>query len=138
MTRTVFPGNHQVCVVDDDPLALQLVSTILAKKLPQVQVLPFSDPLVAETWLEASPPQLLICDLEMSERNGFHLLKRVKSLSPFSQVIVLTGHCSMNALTSAIQLGADEFFVKPFKPDVFLCAVHHLIARSERWQQLEV
>jgi putative two-component system response regulator len=64
--------------------------------------------------LEAHDYQLIFCDLVMPGASGFTLLEVVHRRFPELPVIVLTGHATVEITQQAIQLGAQDFIIKPF------------------------
>ncbi len=123
-----------VLVVDDDSDALRLLSHQIRQRFgDSVSLIEEQNSKQAAAIVESRPIQLVVTDLDMADKNGFHLLKTAKSFDPLTQVVIVTGHHSGNAVRSALQLGADEFIVKPYKPDDLLNAVDYLIGRVNRW-----
>jgi len=64
--------------------------------------------------LNREPIDILISDVLMPEMNGLDLLKKVKSLYPHVEVIMVTGHGDMDMVIEAMHLGAVDFIKKPF------------------------
>ncbi len=123
-----------VLVVDDDPDALRLLSHQLKNRFgDSISLIEEQDSNRAAAIVENRPIQLVVTDLDMADKNGFHVLKTAKSCDPLTQVVIVTGHQSGNAIRSALLLGADEFIVKPYDPDELCNAVRYLINRLNRW-----
>ncbi|HOF88018.1 MAG TPA: response regulator, partial [Armatimonadota bacterium] len=57
---------------------------------------------------------LVFCDLVMPHASGFTLLEVVCRQYPDLPVVVLTGHATVEITQQAIQLGAQDFIIKPF------------------------
>ena len=124
-----------ICVIDDDADCLKLIGHYLKKALPKgVPTALFKDPLLAQEWLATNSPLIMLCDLEMDGRNGFHFLKQLKTREPLTPVILLTGHGNRSALESAVKLGADDFIVKPIMPDDLMHSVNFFVQRASRWR----
>lgn len=60
-------------------------------------------------------PDLIILDLKMPGMNGLDLLKMIKSIDQNIQVILLTGHGSVDSAVSAMKAGAIDYLEKPFR-----------------------
>jgi FixJ family two-component response regulator len=56
-----------------------------------------------------------IVDLQLGSASGVHLLRNIKKVSPATQVIILTGHASMESAISAVNEGAFRYLHKPFQ-----------------------
>ncbi len=59
----------------------------------------------------------VITDLVMDDMDGIEVLEKIKKLSPKTVVIILTGFANVNATTSALRIGADDFISKPCSAD---------------------
>jgi putative two-component system response regulator len=64
--------------------------------------------------LERQPYELVFCDLVMPDASGFALLEEMRDRDPELPIIVLTGHATVEITQQAIQLGAQDFIIKPF------------------------
>jgi DNA-binding NtrC family response regulator len=60
---------------------------------------------------------LLFVDIRMPEMNGLQLLKRIKADYPHTIVIIITAYGSIESAVQAMQMGASDYLLKPFKPD---------------------
>lgn len=88
-----------------------------------------------EAALEASSTagySLFIFDVEMPGRDGFDLLARIKEhpVSRKTPVLMLTGKSSTEDVRTGIQLGADDYMVKPFLPYELAKRVRILLERK--------
>ena len=59
-------------------------------------------------------PSLLIMDVKMPRLGGLETLPKVKKLRPHIKVLIATGYESSDVASQAINLGADDYLVKPF------------------------
>jgi len=64
--------------------------------------------------LQARPYDLLITDIRMPGMDGITLLKEAKQLDPAPEVIVITGHGTIETAVEAIRHGAYDYVLKPF------------------------
>ena len=83
--------------------------------------------------------QLIISDLQMPYIDGLSLLKQVKAIATETQVIILTGHATLDSAVEALRLGAYDYQFKPlenmesFARLVDRALKHHgLLAENER------
>ncbi len=130
----VRPLPIQLLIVDDDEDAVKLLHFALSNYLKQdVAIRTASNAASALEMMQESPVDVVISDLDMDETNGFHLLKSIKATEPTVQVIIATAHDSPNAMRSALQLGVDDYFVKPFQPAQLIDSVLFLRDRRLRW-----
>ena len=67
----------------------------------------------ALVFLEATPYDLVFCDLMLSNQNGFDLLGTIRLQFPTLPVIVLSNNATVRLAQKAIRLGAQDFIAKP-------------------------
>ncbi len=63
--------------------------------------------------IEAETFDVIVTDLRMDDLDGLDVLRRAKEELPDAEVIVLTGHGSINSAVTAMQLGAYTYLTKP-------------------------
>lgn len=63
--------------------------------------------------LKEFPFQVVVCDVNLPDQDGFHLLEWVQQNSPDTAVIMLTGYGTIESAVEAIRLGAFEYLTKP-------------------------
>ena len=78
--------------------------------------------------LERRVPDLAILDVLMPETDGIETLRRIKQLHPSTEVILLTGHGSVETALRGMMNGAFDYLVKPCEPD-------YLKSRIQRAQE---
>lgn len=128
-------NHYQILLVDDDPQVARLVKNWLVRDLSEMaDVLCVTNPDEAFGRIRDETVELLITDLNMPSFNGYHLLKELKSIRPTSQVLVLTGQSSENAFHSALEMGADDYLLKPFQRQTLIDCVQRLLDRMHRWR----
>ena len=70
--------------------------------------------------LEAALSQdfdLILVDLMMPELSGLDILKRVKAAGVGSEVVIITGHSTVESAVEAMKEGAADYLSKPFSPN---------------------
>ncbi|MCG8550893.1 MAG: response regulator, partial [Desulfobacterales bacterium] len=87
-------------------------------------------------------PDLILCDLQMPEMNGFEVVRTVKKEFPKTPILIVSGAGVLDDAIEAVRLGAWNYLVKPlFNLDILLQAVEKaldrakLIAENEAYQQ---
>ncbi len=71
-------------------------------------------------WMEANPVDVVILDVRMPGMDGIETLKEIKSRHPLVEVIMLTGHASMEAAIEGMEMGAFDYLMKPMDMDELL------------------
>jgi len=100
-----------ILVVEDDEFVCNSLKWLLLDEGYQVQVT--TDGKEALKMLDANAFDLVITDLMMPDVDGLDVLKKVKSVSQDTSVIVLTGYGTVEAAVSALEQGAFDFLTKP-------------------------
>ena len=102
-----------VMILDDEPIVCERLRSTLEKV--QLDLETYTDPLEAIRRFSEKKFKVLITDLKMKELDGIEILKRVKQVSPETQVIVITGFATVEKAKEALKIGAYDFIAKPFK-----------------------
>ncbi len=72
---------------------------------------------------------LVITDLRMAQANGLDVLRATKAASPQTEVIVLTGHGTIESAVEAMRLGAFHYVTKPYNSQEMLLTVEKALER---------
>ena len=110
-------GKKIILAVDDSPAILQSVWAVLNDTY---QVLVLAKPEEIEKVLQKQKPDLFLLDYKMPGLSGFELIPIIRKHEEHKNtpIIFLTSDGSLDNVTSALALGALDFIVKPFKPDI--------------------
>ena len=81
--------------------------------------------------LEKNPFDLLFVDIRMPEMNGIELLEKVKTDYPETIVVIITAYGSIETAVKAMQLGASDYLLKPFKPDYLSLVMEKIIQQAK-------
>jgi DNA-binding NtrC family response regulator len=123
-------------IVDDDPFMVRLIETVIAKKFAdRIQLESSSDPVAALQLLEARRYDLVFTDLEMPQVDGMQILAAARRRNAWTRVVVITGHSTLDRVTTALELGASDYIMKPINPGMLQDVVEQHIAQQARWQQ---
>jgi two-component system nitrogen regulation response regulator NtrX len=80
-------------------------------------------------------PHLVFLDVKMEGMDGLEALKRLRDLDPHAQVVMISGHGTIQTAVEATQLGAYDFLEKPLDTDRILLtlrnALQHVVLVSE-------
>jgi len=118
-------GSHfgiNVLAVDDMPESLSFVSSVLKNHFKVFRV---TNGKTALKVLETQRIDLFILDIDMPEMNGFELAERIRGTSGYGDtpIIFLTGNSSREHITMAMQVGGNDFVIKPASYEMLLTAV---------------
>ncbi|NOT06555.1 MAG: PAS domain S-box protein [Anaerolineales bacterium] len=116
-----------ILIVDDDPNLIGSVSDILkVKGFEPVTAMTGESALKS---IEQYHFEVALIDLRLGDMSGLVVLQGIKSRSPETECILLTGHASQNSAIEAIQLGVFGFFQKPFDMEQLLLFIQRAIEK---------
>lgn len=114
-----------ILVVDDEEAILASLSSILEDEGYQVTIgKSGAEALRAYTM---DPPDLMLLDIWMPEMDGLETLRRVRELVPTAQVMMMSGHGSIETAVKAIKLGAYDYIEKPLSLENVTLRVKHAL-----------
>jgi PAS domain S-box-containing protein len=86
---------------------------------------------------EKEKPDIVLTDIKMPGMDGIEVLKKVKSIRPRSEVIIITGHGDIDNTIEALQYGASDFINKPVRDEALSIALKRAQDKLEIKRQLE-
>jgi DNA-binding response OmpR family regulator len=104
---------QHIFVIDDDVYLAEMVRQTLLSEGYAVTV--FNDSLNVISNIEIIHPDLILLDIKMPGLDGNELLKQIRPKFNVP-VIMLTGVNTAESMVSSIELGADDYIIKPFHP----------------------
>lgn len=116
---------ESILIVDDEPGILSSVSKILEDE--GYQVMTARGGTEALKMIAAEPPDLVLLDIWMPEMDGLETLKKVREQAPKFQVMMMSGHGSIETAVKAIKLGAYDYIEKPLSLDNIMLRVRHAL-----------
>jgi len=116
-----------ILTADDDPQLLRLVARNL--QLEGYEVLTASDGKQALEEVEAHLPDLLLLDVMMPKMDGFTVCQRVREFSTVP-IIIVTARGQDQDKIRGLDMGADDYLIKPFSIDELLARVRAVLRRA--------
>ncbi|MGD0819177.1 MAG: sigma-54 dependent transcriptional regulator [Desulfomonilia bacterium] len=120
--------SKKILVVDDEIGIRQSLKKILEKE--GFEVVTASNGEEAFKVIRGGDIDLLISDIRMAGMDGLELLKVCKSVSPYTEVIMITGYASVDTAVDSMKQGAYDYITKPFKKADILKAVQKAIEKQ--------
>ncbi len=118
----MFPS---VLVVDDEPSILQSLGGLLSDE--GFEVITASNGYEALKMIDTESPDLVLLDIWMPGIDGIETLKEIKKDNPYIQVIIITGHGTVETAVKATKLGAFDLIEKPLSIDKVIVAINNAL-----------
>jgi DNA-binding response OmpR family regulator len=125
-----MPGAN-VLIVEDDAELLQLMSRALQGA--GHAVLTAGDGEAGLRLFRAEPPDLVVCDIVMPDKDGIELIPEMKAARPEVKLVAISGRQMIGALDVlglARRMGADATLAKPFAMEALQAIVATLLAEA--------
>lgn len=115
----------RILVIDDELSVRESIREMLAEQGHEVSSAP--DARQAMAMVSQSPPDLIICDVQLPDQNGLELFRLIKEGYPRLPVIIMTGYGTTEIAIEATKLGAFDYQLKPFDPSQMLRTVERAL-----------
>ncbi|WP_459891700.1 sigma-54-dependent transcriptional regulator [Desulfothermus okinawensis] len=131
------PREFKILVVEDEDIARKNLHRILSKQGYLVESVVSGHKAIE--LLDKREFDLVVTDLKMEGIDGMDVLKYVKSKSPHTEVIMITGYATVDSAVEAMKQGAFHYIAKPYKLDEVRGIVKQaLIKRGLQLENLEL
>lgn len=118
----------KILLVDDDTTFCLMLKTWLVKRGFEVTEV-FSGEMALKA-LSSGKYDVVLTDLRLPDKDGIFVLKNVKSVSPGTQVILMTGYADIQTAVLAMKLGAFDYVAKPVIPDEILKKIQEALEQK--------
>lgn len=105
----------RLLIVDDEDAALKTLSHILRKEGHELTAC--QSGAAAQQELRRREFDVVLTDLRMKGVDGMAVLRRARELQPECEVIVITGHATLDSAVAAMKEGAFHYIAKPYRLD---------------------
>ncbi len=114
-----------ILIVDDEPTIVQSLTGLLMDD--GFEVISASNGYEALKLIESESPDLVLLDIWMPGMDGIETLKEIKKNNPFIQVIIITGHGTVETAVKATKLGAFDLIEKPLSFDKVIVSINNAL-----------
>lgn len=126
--------NSPILVVDDDPDILKLLGVAL--RLDGFRVIAASDSGEALQMVREERPALVVLDIMMPGVDGYTVCRTVRGFSDVP-IVVLTAKGGVDDIVHGLDLGADDYVVKPFNVNELVARVKRVLRRTKLPQETQ-
>lgn len=116
-----------ILIIDDELPTLQMLSLYL--EACGHNVLTAENETQGLEIFKREQPPIVLTDIKMPGRDGLDVLRQIKSLSPQTEVVVITGHGDKALAQQALALRASAFFNKPLDTEALDRAIKEIEQR---------
>jgi len=104
----------RIFVIDDDRFVLESVTSLLTEFGFTVRAFSSGQEAVRQFVME--PVDLVLTDINMPIMDGLELLEKIRFLDKETPVVLMTAYADLDVAVKAIQKGAFDFVIKPYRP----------------------
>ena len=125
-----------VLIVDDEPSIIQSLYGILSDE--GFEVMTADGGLKALDIIKETIPDIILLDIWMPDIDGIETLERIRELYPSVQVIMISGHGTIETAVKATKLGAYDFIEKPLSLEKVLLSVNNALKYNRLETELDL
>jgi CheY-like chemotaxis protein len=121
-TATDTMVQKTILAVDDKP---EILANVIAALKGRYKVFGLTSGKAALDFLESKTPDLFILDIEMPGMDGYQLTEAIRGINKFNKtpIIFLTGNSSRSSVQRVIDVGGNDFVVKPASHEMLLTKI---------------
>lgn len=128
MGQSRKPMQQRILVIDDEPVVGLSCRRILQPEGHEVEV--YQDPQLGLKAAVSGAFDVVFLDLMMPGMTGMEVLAQIKASGVSSEVIIITGHSTVESAVEAMKQGAADYVSKPFSPDQLKMVLKKVSERS--------
>ncbi len=118
---------NRLLIVDDDPYIRELVSKILSNE--GFEIIEAIDGRDAFTKFGNERIDLVVCDVMMPNMDGFEFCQKARRYYEELPILMLTAKGETHSKVKGLDLGADDYLVKPFEATELIARIKALLRR---------
>lgn len=126
-TPVVPERKTTLLVVDDDPVTLHILSSVLN----DYRVLTCSDGETALNLFYREAPALVLLDVDMPGKNGYEICADLRAQGSDVPIIFVSGQTRLEDCVQGYEAGGDDYVTKPFDPASLEARIAHLLKLAE-------
>lgn len=120
----------KVLIIEDNTEIIEIVAVTLKLRWPEVTLVSSFFGKEGIELVKKESPDIIILDLGLPDIDGFQVLRSIREFSAVA-VVILTVRGEETDKIQGLELGADDYIVKPFSPGELLARLRALLRRSQ-------
>lgn len=117
---------NNILVVEDNEQTVKLLENLLKQQGYNIKVVNNKNDVLE--YMKSTEISLIILDIQLPESNGFEICKIIKENSDIP-VIFLTGKSEEKNIVHGLDIGADDYIIKPFKNNELISRIKNILRR---------
>ncbi len=122
----------KLLLVEDDPTLIRMLTGFLSDE--NFQIISVTGQQAAAAAMEENKPDLALVDISLAEGNGFAVCANAKALGV--PVIFLTASGDEFSVVTGLDMGADDYISKPFRPRELVSRIRSVLRRTGKRQSV--
>lgn len=118
-----------VTIIDDNKDLLEVLANSLSD---QFTIESFSEPDKGLEFIRSNHTDAILLDLHIPGKDGFQVYEEVKRAKQNLPVLFLTGDSDISARVRGLEIGADDFLLKPVQTEELIARIKNRVALSKR------
>lgn len=124
-----MPEKIKVLIVDDSITSRKVIAAIL-KTDPKFAMEEAENSKEAIEWIKKKGFNIAIVDYALPDKDGIALTRNIKELNNDIQIIILTGHPSIESAMKAVKEDIYDYLTKPVEPDRFIEVINNALEKQ--------
>jgi len=124
-----MPNRPHILIVDDEERFRKTLSRLLHSRGLEVEAVDSGE--AALEHVEGQEPDVVLMDVKMPGMGGIKALAEIKRRHPAVEVLVLSGHASVDTAKEIIELGGFDYLLKPYSIDDLMVKIDAACERKQ-------
>jgi two-component system response regulator YesN len=127
-----FINRCDVLIVEDEPSLRDLTRIIIQRGFPNLRIRSAGDGLKGLKKVKLFKPRIVWTCVRLPQMDGLKLIELIRQDPTLqnTRIILCTGYCTEKVKKSALELGVDRIFPKPFKIEEALSAIEGCLSQK--------
>ncbi len=123
----------KILIVDDEESFVEIIAERLSIRDYNVQTCFSGDAAVEK--IKNGHIDVVILDVSMPGMNGIETLREIKRMKPLTEVVMLTGHATVENAIEGMKLGAFDYLMKPCDTQELIAKINEAYARKKKQEE---
>jgi DNA-binding response OmpR family regulator len=126
----------KIVIIEDDISIVDSISVIIHMMWPECKIISSGLGYEGVDFVTKESPDAVILDIELPDINGFAVLQQIRLFS-YVPIMILSVRTSEEDIVKGLEMGANEYLVKPFRQMEFLARLKLLIKKQDHLEKVK-